>query len=135
MSGPERGRLLKFVLRRNEPADALAAVARSAVAGDGRATRTLLVALGPHLLRVVRRVLGARHPDIDDVLQESAFAVMEALPRHRGESTIVHFACRIAILTAISVRRREATQKRLRTRDDAVPVEAYASRTPSPDAE
>jgi RNA polymerase sigma-70 factor (ECF subfamily) len=135
MSAPERGRLLKFVLRRHEPADVLADVARAAVSGDRRATRTLLLALGPHLLRVVRRVLGARHPDVDDVAQESAFAVMEAIPRHRGECTIVHFACRVAVLTAMNARRREATQKRLRTRDDAVPVEAYASGSPTPDAE
>src|SRR5262249_36571030 len=61
--------------------------------------------------------------------------VMEALPRHRGECTIVHFACRVAVLTAMNARRRDATQKRLRTRDDAVPVEAYASSSPAPDAE
>jgi RNA polymerase sigma-70 factor (ECF subfamily) len=58
----------------------------------------------PHLLRVVRRVLGPEHPDVEDVAQESAFALMDALPRHRGECTILHFACRVALLTAMNVR-------------------------------
>ena len=33
----------------------------AAVAGDAVATRPLLTALGPHLLRTARRVLGSRH--------------------------------------------------------------------------
>jgi RNA polymerase sigma factor (sigma-70 family) len=133
--GTERGRLLRLFTGRPDPADALAEVAAAAVAGDRRAIRTFLVTVSPHLLRVVRRVLGARHPDVDDVAQEAAFAVMEALPRHRGECSTLHFACRVAVLTAMNVRRRDATQKRMRTRDDAIPVEGYASGAPAPDAE
>jgi RNA polymerase sigma-70 factor (ECF subfamily) len=118
-----------------DPADPFSAVAQSAATGDVRALRTLLAAVTPHLLRVVRRVLGAAHPDVEDIAQDSAFALVGALPDHRGECTVLHFACRIAVLAAMNARRREATLKRQRTRDDAAPIDAYPSASPGPDAE
>ena len=129
---PERGQLRLVV----DPApDPLAAIADAAVIGDRRAIRTLLMTVGPHLLRVVRRVLGVQHPDVDAVAQESAFALIEALPNHRGECTVLHFACRVAVLTAMNVRRRDGAKKRLQIRDDATPIEFFPSSGPSPDAE
>jgi len=115
--------------------DALATVARAAAEGDPRATRTFLLTVTPHLLRVVRRVLGANHPDVDDTAQESAFALMDALPRHRGECTVLHFACRVALLTAMNVRRREATRKRRSIRQDELDVELLESAMHGPDEE
>ncbi len=138
MAGNERGRLLRLVTgrpRSAEPADSLAPLAKAAVGGDRAAIRTFLVTIGPHLLRVVRRVLGASHPDVDDVVQESAFAVIDALPRHRGECTVLHFVCRVAVLTAMNVRRREAAQKRLSLRDHDLAVELFPASSPAPDAE
>jgi RNA polymerase sigma-70 factor (ECF subfamily) len=44
-------------------------------AGDRKATRTLLVSLVPPMLQVIRRVLGAHHPDVDDTAQESTIAL------------------------------------------------------------
>jgi RNA polymerase sigma-70 factor (ECF subfamily) len=131
-------RLLRLVTGRpprpSQP-DALASVAAAATTGDPRAIRTFLVTVTPHLLRVVRRVLGTTHPEVDDVAQESAFALMEALPRHRGECTVLHFACRVALLTAMNVRRRDATRKRAATKQDDMPVELFESASPAPDAE
>lgn len=115
--------------------DPLADVAAAATGGDPRATRTFLLTVTPHLLRVVRRVLGAHHPDVDDTAQESAFALMEALPGHRGECTVVHFACRIALLTAMNVRRRDGTRKRRSQRQDDLEVERFESESPGPDEE
>ncbi len=97
--------------------------------------RTFLTTVGPHLLRVVRKVLGTSHPDVDDVVQESAFAVLDALPRHRGESSVLHFVCRVAVLTAMNTRRRNATHKRFATRVDDAEVEQFESPNPSPDAQ
>lgn len=120
---------------RPEPAaDALAEVARSASTGNAIAARTLLMSLGPHLLRVVRRVLGRNSADVEDVVQESASAILEALPRFRGESTVLHFACRVALLTAMNARRRELTCKRLSLRDDSLGVEELSSPLPGPDS-
>lgn len=62
--------------------------------------------LGPSLLRVVRGVLGATHPEIEDVLQDSMAAVHQALPGFRGQCRVAHFACRVTAQTALSARRR-----------------------------
>jgi RNA polymerase sigma-70 factor (ECF subfamily) len=86
-------------------ADPLRELVSQAVRGDTRAERTLLVTLGPSLLRSVRGVLGAHHPDVEDVLQETMVRVHDALPRFRGECQAVHFASRIAVNTALNARR------------------------------
>jgi RNA polymerase sigma-70 factor (ECF subfamily) len=114
--------------RRDEFAELVQAVQR----GDRAATRTFLLALVPPLLRVVRRVLGPGHQDVEDVAYEAAYAVVEKLPQFRGEGTVLHFACRIAVLTAMNVRRREATQKRARRRD-AGDVDALEDDGPDPE--
>jgi RNA polymerase sigma factor (sigma-70 family) len=87
--------------------DALRSLVAKAAAGERGAQRTLLCAVGPHVLRVVRVVLGSHHPDVDDVFQEASLALLTALPRFRGESSTVHFACRVAVFTAMSARRRD----------------------------
>jgi RNA polymerase sigma-70 factor (ECF subfamily) len=75
----------------------------------------------PQLLRVVRRVLGAEHPDLEDVAYEAAHLVVEGLPRFRGQSTVLHFACRVAVLHAMNVRRLDGAQKRSARREYADP--------------
>jgi len=119
--------------REREP-DPLADLARAAAAGEPRAVRTFIVTVAPHVLRVVRRVMGASHPDADDVAQEAAVGIMEALPRHRGECTVLHFACRVAVLTAMNARRHEAAKKRASERT-SFPIDLVPALSPSPDAE
>jgi RNA polymerase sigma factor (sigma-70 family) len=92
--------------------DPLLELATRAQAGDRAAASQLLLALTPYLLRVARQTLGASHPEVNDVAQEAAFGVLTALPRFRGECTLVHFACRIAVLTAMNTRRRELAETR-----------------------
>ena len=75
--------------------------------GDAAATRTLLTSLAPSMLQVIRRVLGVRHPDVEDTLQEAMLAAARALPSFRGECGVRHFGCRIATFVAITARRRE----------------------------
>ncbi len=130
--------MLRLVKRRaaaSDAVDAFAGIAKAAASGDPVAVRTFLVTIGPHLLRIVRRVLGARHPDVDDVTQECAFALIDALPNYRGESTVLHFACRIAVLTAMSARRREVALKRAALREPNWEVERLESSGPTPEAE
>ncbi len=88
------------------PQDPLRALAERARAGERGAQRTLLCTLGPPMLKAVRGVMGAQSPEADDVLQEAYVALLNALPRFRGECTTVHFACRVAVLTAMNARRR-----------------------------
>ena len=92
--------------------DELADLAAAAWGGHPRAVRTFLSVVAPHLLRVVRRILGAAHPDIDDVTQEALFQVMGSLGRYRGESSVLRFCSRVAVLTAMNARRRETASKR-----------------------
>jgi RNA polymerase sigma-70 factor, ECF subfamily len=85
--------------------DPLAEAARAASGGDARATEKLVFASGPSVLRVVRKIMGTCHPDVDDVAQDAIYAALDALPRFRGESTVLHFIWRVAALTAINARR------------------------------
>lgn len=95
-----------------EQADPLLSLATQAALGDRHAQRTLLTALGPSLLRVVRSVLGVGHPDTEDVLQQATVAVHFALPTFRGECRVQHFACRIGAQTAMNARRRAGYRTR-----------------------
>jgi RNA polymerase sigma factor (sigma-70 family) len=87
-----------------------------------------LSAIVPQLVRVVRSVLGPEHPDLEDVAYEAAYAVVDSLPTFRGEGTVLHFACRVTVLSAMNVRRRDAAQKRalVRTPTDLDSVELDA---------
>jgi RNA polymerase sigma-70 factor, ECF subfamily len=97
-------------LARGASTDPLAEAAKRARAGDRAAIRELLVAIGPSLLRVARQVLGPGHPEIQDVAQEAAWGVLRSLDGFRGECTVQHFACRVAVLAAMNVRRRDRSQ-------------------------
>ena len=46
------------------------------------------------MLRIVRKVLGRRHPDVDDVTQDAVIALLTALMTFRGECSVEHFANR-----------------------------------------
>jgi RNA polymerase sigma-70 factor (ECF subfamily) len=95
------------------PDDPLRALAAAARHGDREAQRTLLVAIGPSLLRIVRGVLGNAHPDIEDTLQEAMVAVHLALGGFRGECTTLHFACRVGVQTAMNARRKAGYRSRI----------------------
>jgi len=121
-----------------EPADPLRALAAEALAGDAQAQRTLMIALGPPVLRVVRGVLGVGSPDVEDVLQEVLLTLHTALAGFRGECKTVHFACRIAVQTAMNARRRAGYRARHTpvvpfeelaelARDDLSPAELLAA--------
>lgn len=81
-------------------------LARRAAAGDRRAAHALLLDVGPSMLRAVRRVLARRTEEVEDVVQEAMQALIDALPGFRGQCTVLHFAWRVAVLTALANRRR-----------------------------
>src|SRR6478609_7468225 len=142
MVGVGRGSFLRLVRSKSEPppsprepSDPLASLAKAAAEGDGAAIRTFLSSVGACLLRVVRSVLGAQHPDVDDVVQEAAFAVIDGLPLYRGESSVLTFVYRVAALTAMQVRRREAAQKRAGQRVHGLELDELVAAVRSPDEE
>jgi RNA polymerase sigma factor (sigma-70 family) len=91
--------------------DELLSLARAAT-DDADAAATLVGALCGGMLRIVRKVLGRRHPDVDDVTQDAIIALLTALLTFRGECTVEHFANRIALLTALAARRRSRSRAR-----------------------
>ena len=104
--------MLKLVSRTAAPplapgsSDPLGALGRQAVTGDAGALQRLLAAVGPAMLRAIRKILGAATGEVEDVVQEATEGLLTALPRFRGHCTVLHFACRVAILTALARRRR-----------------------------
>jgi RNA polymerase sigma factor (sigma-70 family) len=103
------------------PPDELAELAKTVEQGDAAALRTFLATIIPHLLRVARRVLGPAHPFVEDVAHDAAYSVVQQLSQFRGEGSVLNFARRVTVLTAMNMRRRDAAQKRARLRDNADP--------------
>jgi RNA polymerase sigma factor (sigma-70 family) len=89
----------------SDDAAELTALARLAGSGDPAATRRFLDQVWPTLSRVVNGVLGSRHPEVDDVIQQSLIAVLQALSAFRGECHPAGYASRIALHVALRARR------------------------------
>jgi RNA polymerase sigma-70 factor (ECF subfamily) len=97
----------------NTPAaDPLAATARHAARGDVAAIRKLLDDVAPSVLRVARSVLGAGHADVEDVVQETLVGLVAGLPAFRGECSVRHYACRIAVRMSLAARKRARDSRR-----------------------
>lgn len=75
-------------------------------------TRELLLHITPAVLGAVRRVIGHRHPEEEDLAQEALKAFIVALPNFRGECTLRHFARRIAVQRCIDGIRRSQTRRK-----------------------
>jgi RNA polymerase sigma-70 factor (ECF subfamily) len=74
--------------------------------GESDAVEQVVAELAPGVLRALTALLGRQHPDLEDLAQDVLLAVMAALPDFRGESTLLHFAVRIAARKSVLVRRR-----------------------------
>ena len=111
---------------------ALMALADDARQGSPRALQRLLQAVTPRVGRVVRVVLGAGHPDRDDVEQLSLLAFTQALGGFRGECEPVHYASRIAVRTAVHARHR--LRKQQERFDDLADVEEPTATSAHDDA-
>jgi RNA polymerase sigma-70 factor, ECF subfamily len=109
------------------PSEAMT-LARAAARGDKEATAKLLRAIGPRLARVVRAVLGASHPDLDDAIQLSLIGFVQALPAFRGECDPSGYATTIAVRTAVATRKRSYLH---RSRHEPT-TEALVEHEPSP---
>src|SRR5581483_5675783 len=86
-----------------QPSEAMS-LAKLAASGDKVATSKLLRLLAPRISRVVRAVLGAQHPDVDDAFQLSLIGFVQALPAFRGECDPAGYATTIAVRTALATR-------------------------------
>jgi RNA polymerase sigma-70 factor (ECF subfamily) len=92
--------------------DALAPIAGAAASGDTVAVRVLLEQVGPSVLAVIEAMLGRSNPDVDDVAQEVFVALVRAIKTFRYESSVMHFAKRIAIQRASAALRHRRAARR-----------------------
>jgi RNA polymerase sigma-70 factor (ECF subfamily) len=74
--------------------------------GEPDAVAQIVAELAPGVLRALTALLGRAHPDVEDLAQDVLLAVVAALPDFRGDSTLLHFAVRIAARKSVLVRRR-----------------------------
>jgi RNA polymerase sigma-70 factor (ECF subfamily) len=81
-------------------------LARDAAIGDLNATRKLIEYVWPTVTQVVAGIMGTRHPETDDVVQQSLFLLVQALPAFRGECHAAGYASRIALHAALRARHR-----------------------------
>lgn len=92
-------------------------LAQLASQGDLAATGKVLELLAPRISATVVAVMGRQHPDVDDVIQQSLIALLQALPSFRGECHPAGYASRIAVRTAVharkAARKRESRQERI----------------------
>jgi RNA polymerase sigma-70 factor (ECF subfamily) len=93
------------VERELERARALS-LASAAARGDLGATSQVVVLVRPAVVRTVAEILGSEHPDVDDTVQQSLIALIDALGVFRGECHPAGYACRIAARIALRTRRR-----------------------------
>jgi RNA polymerase sigma factor (sigma-70 family) len=66
----------------------------------------LVRAVTPKVVAAVRAVLGHSHADVDDAVQLSLIAFIQALPAFRGDCDPAGYARVIAVRTAIALRKR-----------------------------
>ena len=124
---------LPSMLETPRKSSGLYALADSAARGDMQAISALLKQLAPGMIRNAHAILGSRHPDVDDVIQQSLIALVQALPAFRGECSPPHYASRIVARTAVAASHR--ARLRHDRRDDASDVDDFeAAPTEGPDA-
>ena len=102
LAGPEQARDLGV----EEELEAVA-LARGAAAGDMQATAKLLRLIAPAVTRSVRLVLGPHRTDVEDVVQQTLLAFVQALPGFRGDCHPAGFASRIAVNLSLTARRKQ----------------------------
>jgi len=112
--------------------DELLPLVRAVVAGDEEAAGTLVAHVGRSMLAVVRRVLGRQSPEVDDVTQDAVIALLGGLATFRGECSVLHFAQRIALLTALTAQRRARLRERWTEAAESSADDAADERAASP---
>ncbi|MCA9581107.1 MAG: sigma-70 family RNA polymerase sigma factor [Myxococcales bacterium] len=84
----------------------MADLARKVAEGDRASIPPLVQAMSPRVLGIARRILGPHHSDLEDLVQESLIAILRAMPAFEHQSSVLHYAGRIAARTCIASRKR-----------------------------
>jgi RNA polymerase sigma factor (sigma-70 family) len=84
--------------------DPLLPLVQQAARGEREALARLLSLIAPSIVAAVKVVAGG-DVDVEDAAQEAMIAIVDSVPRFRGQSTFLHYARRIAVRTAFGMRR------------------------------
>jgi RNA polymerase sigma-70 factor (ECF subfamily) len=114
-------------------ADPLAPLVRRAATGEREALASLLSLIGPSIVGAVRVVAGA-DVDVEDAAQEAMIAIADSVGRFRGQSTFLHYARRIAVRTALALRRARRAKTRPLVGLDVAPVAEVRASDAGPNA-
>ena len=106
---------------RQRAVDPLRTLARRAGQGDGEAIHALVMELGGPMLRTVRKVLGAHHPDAEDVAQEAILGLVRGLARFRENCSVTHYAHQVALRSALHARRHFRVRDRVGSSETEAP--------------
>jgi RNA polymerase sigma-70 factor (ECF subfamily) len=90
----------------------LEGLARAALGQEPEAVRRFLLAISPLVGRACRGVLGPRHTDLEDAIQDSLIDVMRGLSSYRFEGSLAGFVTTIAVRRALASRRRSVARVR-----------------------
>jgi RNA polymerase sigma factor (sigma-70 family) len=90
----------------------LDALAREALGQSPEAVRKFLLAISPAIRRACRGVMGPRHTDLEDTIQDCLIDAARALPQYRFEGSLLGYVTRIAIRRALASRRRSVARVR-----------------------
>jgi RNA polymerase sigma-70 factor, ECF subfamily len=113
----------------------LTPLAHRARDGDAEATRSLLREIVPAVRRTCKGVLGAEHADLEDTIQESLVAFVQALPSYRFDGDITHYAVRIAFRATLYTKKRSLKWRdRFRLTGTIEDSTDFASSSPSEEA-
>lgn len=88
------------------------ALAREALSQAPDAVRAFLLAIAPAIWRACRGVMGSRHSDLEDTIQDCFVDVTRGLPSYRFEGSLLGFVTKIAIRRALAHRRRSVERVR-----------------------
>jgi RNA polymerase sigma-70 factor (ECF subfamily) len=99
-----------------QPSDAELDQIEACRRGDRRALSAVFMAHSPYLERLLSRVAG-RSLEVDDLLQSTFMAAIDAFPRFRGEAQVRTWLARIAIRTAHDRLRSAGHRKRVHVAD------------------
>lgn len=117
-----------------EPSDPLAPLVRRAATGEREALASLLSLIAPSIVAAVRVVTGA-DVDVEDATQEAMIAIADSVGRFRGQSTFLHYARRIAVRTALALRRARRAKVGPLVGLDAAPLADQRAPGAGPNAE
>ena len=94
-----------------EPAS-LDGLAREALGQEPDAIRKFLAAIAPAIRRACRGVMGPRHTDLEDTIQDCFIDATRALPSYRFQGGLLAYVTKIAVRRALASRRRSVARVR-----------------------